>query len=1100
MVYLALIQSGRLTQGSPECIKEVIDNLQDMKTKRSYLQQICIGGVAHLIPQVDTERFEEGVFPGIQTELMLGWDKCTPDALLLLLLCRKHHKHLIGKAFLKEHWSRPKIITEKNFDNICQVVLKSSETYPVIHPVIPEVLEQFTKSELSVTEFWSHIVKLLFCSNHTRSTNLGLHIFCQVIPLVKTSQEVESVCCPSVLPLLVRHLDKKSNKDNPLHAMARQAMDSLVTFLQKCENGKIQHAMLTKLFDLKGERLCTEMNRVIDRITLHLTSEGAECYGNFLMKYFADAIEKRDNQEDIWSQKVILRLKDIVSEVRNLVTLKSNCTDHDRQLHLLQFLAVHSFWVVSKPTKIVHCTQTNRSLDTLTRKHIQDNFFKALNNLLVYKTEKSKPLSVIAYIHTAQRLMEYMQTLMETDSVAICLVTEQQNNMPHEWVSDWNKVLETMESVQTKHITANSDKMTTGHAFLLLLFYNITQLLVDPVTVSSHLEDVYGCLKNAFKSKRKSVSKKCCEDGEPEWIEVMTELLISMMSQGSILARTTAADVYMALADHITPDSVQLIIDVIMADDKDCCSGKECCSGLVSFEDVEDDEAFDEMKGVEEENGVEVGESDEEESESSESEESEEEEVVDEEFREKLRSALGPAAVAEESDSELEDLTDSEMFKLDPVIAAAFKGMKQAKAREKRNNKKQMLAFKIRLLDLLIVLAKEKMSADVVMDLNLPLLVLMLNGEKRIEERALGQHAQKLSQLMYRQAKELQSVSLDKEACTERIMDIIHFSTRTILSQSLVNCVSDACLLVIRLYLNMNADDVGPSPVKTRSQKESKKGKVDSSNTRHEEVMEIITDNLTHCLHGRSIKDKAGRELHLNPALFLNMFTKYPVLFWDVTSCLVKVYDDSSVKVYNKTQASAMLVHMLNKDVVEKIGEEVWTEFVTSTFTTLTKVICNTTKESYFEKLMHNILQILIKISTLAGSAQGCVLSTEAQKHLTDLLPRCSKENRRLARILLRKANPDFEMESSGKNDGSKKKKRKRKQRNEKSAEKINDNELKGGEDLPAVKKAKKEEDDENSAKKVKKAKKKKEVENSPKKVKKAKKEKCEEEKLLVTE
>ncbi|XP_069136083.1 myb-binding protein 1A-like protein [Argopecten irradians] len=386
MVYLALIQSGRLAQDSTESIKTVVSNLQDMKRKRSYLQQICISGIVHLIPQIGTETFQESVLPCIQKELMLGWDKCTPDALLLLLVCRRHHKNLVGKAFLKEHWSRSKIITEKSIDNIWQIVLKSSETYPVIHPVTSEVLDNLVKSDVSVGDFWSRSVNLLFCSNHTRSTNLGLHILSQIIPHIKTPGEAESVWCPTVLSVLMRYIDKKLHKDNPIHTMATKVTDSMVAYLQHCEDGKIQHAVLTKLFDLKGERVCPEMSRVIDRITLNLTSEGAVSYGNFLMKYFADNIVRRDNQEDLWSRKVIVRMKDVISEVRNLVTVKSTCTDHDRQLHLLQFLAVHSFWVVIKPTKIVHCTRTNRSIDSVMRKHIQDNFFKALNSLLVYRT------------------------------------------------------------------------------------------------------------------------------------------------------------------------------------------------------------------------------------------------------------------------------------------------------------------------------------------------------------------------------------------------------------------------------------------------------------------------------------------------------------------------------------------------------------------------------------------------------------------------------------------------------------------------------------------------------------------------------------------
>ncbi|XP_033747331.1 uncharacterized protein LOC117332508 [Pecten maximus] len=180
-----------------------------------------------------------------------------------------------------------------------------------------------------------------------------------------------------------------------------------------------------------------------------------------------------------------------------------------------------------------------------------------------------------------------------------------------------------------------------------------------------------------------------------------------------------------------------------------------------------------------------------------------------------------------------------------------------------------------------------------------------------------------------------------------------------------------------------------------------------------------------------------------------------------------------------------MLVNMLNKDVVEKLGEEVWTEFASSTFATLTKVICGTTKDNYFEKLMHNILQILIKISSLAGPAQGCVLSTDSQTHLIDLLPRCSKENRRLARMLLRKANPDFEKEPSGKkNEGTKKKKRKIKEDHANSSEKVEvstDIKVNGEVGGSPAKVKKIQGKDENVPVKVKKAKKKKDVKSAQK-------------------
>lgn len=1003
LVYLALVQSGRLAQDSADCIKSVVGYLLHLRTRRSYLQQICGNAVVQLIRQVDEDKFLSGVLPCVEKQLMIGWDRCTPDSLLLLLVvCHSKHQAHFGKLFLKEHWGYKKIIREKNFDRIWRVVLKTAETYPVIHSVTIEVIQEVARSKVSLGDFWSHGVDLLFCTNHTRSTNLGLHILNHILPRVTSPDEAESVLCPTVLTVLLRHVDKKINRNNPIHAMAVQTTENLIKYLQTCGDGGIQHAVLTKVFDLKGYRPSPDIARVVERITLNLTAEGAKLYGKFLLEYFCN--EKRGNQ---LSRETVSRLRDVVSEVRTLVTLQSTCTDHDWQLYLLQFLALHSFCVVSKPSQILHCSTTNWRIDDVMQNKFQNNFLKALNNLLVFKTEKTKSASVMAYIDICYSLVQYMQTLM-VGGDSVTLVMEQHGEIPEEWRADWNTAVNMCETVKTKHIVT-SDKTTAGHAFMLLLLYNTLQLMVDPDNASSHLQDIYGCLENAFKSKPKSKAPA----NQPAWIEVMTELLISMMSQGSVLARTTATDVYMALTDHHTPASVQLIVDVLMSD-KD---GKE---GPVSFEEAEE---------MEEEDVPENGHITKEEEASDETDESEsEEEEMNENFRQTVKSALGPAADDESGSEDLEDLSDSEMFKLDEVIAAAFRGMSRAKDKDKEKNKKQMLAFKIRLLDMLNVLAKGRISADIVMELNLPLLELILNGEKKKDERELGAHAQKLSSIMFKRAKELDCCNLDLERCKERIMEIIYFSTRPMLSKSLIKTMSDACLLMILLCLNVDPDKVTPSPVKTRSGKASRKREADSTQEyRHQHVMDIITKNLDSYVHGRTIKDKSGRNVQLNPALFLNMFARYPVLFWDVTTLLLNVHDNDSVRVYNKTQASAMLAVMLNKNVVERIGD-LWTEFAPLAFQTLSQVVCDTQKEKYFPKYMYNVLDILAKITSLATPAQDCVVSEEVRAKMIELHKCFNKDHRQIVRILLRKTDPSTESTASGEKKNKKSKKRKRKE------------------------------------------------------------------------
>lgn len=63
-------------------------------------------------------------------------------------------------------------------------------------------------------------------------------------------------------------------------------------------------------------------------------------------------------------------------------------------------------------------------------------------------------------------------------------------------------------------------------------------------------------------SNREKKIKISLDVSEPEWIEVVTELLLSMMSQGSNFARLAAKTTFSCLTDHVTPDSLGLITDV----------------------------------------------------------------------------------------------------------------------------------------------------------------------------------------------------------------------------------------------------------------------------------------------------------------------------------------------------------------------------------------------------------------------------------------------------------------------------------------------------------------------------------------------------------
>ena len=190
------------------------------------------------------------------------------------------------------------------------------------------------------------------------------------------------------------------------------------------------------------------------------------------------------------------------------------------------------------------------------------------------------------------------------------------------------------------------------------------------------------------------------DSSEPAWIEVVTEILISLLAQNNHLLRTTVGSVFSVLAKDLTQTAMGSLLEVISKkdDEKD--------------QDEEEDEDIEEMEEEEEENEDEEEEEDsdsDEEADSGNSEDEGEESKVNDEVLKKISTALGDHAAdvdgeESESDLEMDDIPDDELARLDEKLVEAFKalgGRKDKQGKKKEELKKMAnMHFQLRVLEL----------------------------------------------------------------------------------------------------------------------------------------------------------------------------------------------------------------------------------------------------------------------------------------------------------------------------------------------------------------------------------------------------------------
>lgn len=271
-------------------------------------------------------------------------------------------------------------------------------------------------------------------------------------------------------------------------------------------------------------------------------------------------------------------------------------------------------------------------------------------------------------------------------------------------------------------IEKNDTKSKVDNVFLILLYQLGLFLFSEPIHVKiakSSIKELKSCYEHYRKGKKKrSKAIKGDISNEPEWIEVLVEVLLSILSAESSVLRSVVQCVFRLLWEYLTPSSVGQIVSVIDPENE---------SNPLTHDDSDSENEDDASEGTE--NGKETDEESEQDEESDS--DAEDNDADDEEMRtpDQLRMAVQKAlgAAAPESDTESVDadmIDEEEGKKLDEALAEAFKQFHQGKGKKSkkdRKDKKALSDFRIRVLDLIDIYLEKDPAMDICLGMIAPL-------------------------------------------------------------------------------------------------------------------------------------------------------------------------------------------------------------------------------------------------------------------------------------------------------------------------------------------------------------------------------------------
>ncbi|NXT52896.1 MBB1A protein, partial [Pluvianellus socialis] len=733
---MALFQSGRLVKDQ-KALLESIQLLQQLAHHQAYLRDLPRKALIDIISQVPESVFEEVLFGILQNDLASAFT--SPDSLHLLLVGIQKFPGVLKPRNMKKMFGSSTVVNEENIPRLVELLqsVAKSEKKDKKLPDIALDLLQVSLKEGAFELFWKEVVEDGLLKEKSGPVSyLCYRLLGSALPFLSLDQ-LQMVLRGKAMQHYGEHV-LTSRLPNRFK-FAPDMETYLDEFLNGCGDPERQLAVMIGLSTLtnQGNPVFCSCSRVVR----HLQPVALQKYIDWLKDMFLrpdldccldiSNNRQRQNQENVnTAHYKIARLRRWVMHRLSTIIESPMKKEECLVMDISRFCFFHAFFEAKKKTSQISETNVVPSEPLGEQFHsIAENYFfgllQTLNTLAVLgDTAKAAALRE-KHIHgvTADGklwiflIVEYADKLLSSECVkAVKPFTKGQRDA-------WERTLQSVKNLQKKENKSDSAKVVAFQQLLLLMAIN---LFKDPSETIDVLSDLLNCTERAFGKEPK---KKKADSAEPGWVEVMVEILLSLLAQPSLLLRRISRSVFVRICPNLTKRGLQLILDVL-----DPYQEQNEESAVVVMEEskkkLKSAQATDEEGS---EDSSDEGDTEEE----NDSGDEEKNEEVDDNFRSQLMNVLqaGNALMTccfcilkKGGDDSDEDLDDEAMMALDKNISALFAEQQkriQAKKDEKDRIRKEAILrrdFKIKVLDLVEAFLTKQSENPLVFDIIEPLL------------------------------------------------------------------------------------------------------------------------------------------------------------------------------------------------------------------------------------------------------------------------------------------------------------------------------------------------------------------------------------------
>lgn len=702
LVCASILHANKLESASDSEIKKCIETLIGASHHKLYHSSLAYTFLLELLEKLSESQFEKIMWPLMQKEMKRPWEKQNINTAHFLIKCQSKYPTFVDEEFLSTSLQTNEILTPMAYKHFSRLFWSpTSAMIATTHPSYETLGNYLTTAlpEKKLLDFWQkEINEILLAPNKLKeivTLRLLTIIFNDGKIKSKTALALLSNSFIAMITKALRSGKQQKNNDFSQNVYNEffDAVKKYIALESNSESDKV--VIIQKFIDFPGVVVIEKYtpSRVIHKFIAQLKSEGVKELFEFYRNILLDRKAKNPKSKEGWLH---MEREHCVQMLQTLLVQKSVHSDSEWRAEQLQFLLKYGLFYVNKQTDAIVKERDSDVLPNDLAHKLKQAFFSSLQaKSQSIETEKATLLAIIEYCNKQVTAKSSNKTLRHA--------------LSDEALQAWNKMY--------TNVTAKKNtKKILYNVFDILLMHMGLQLFFDAKLAIFSIDDLEKCLvrsQNKLKSKSKTN-----ESNEAEWVEVVVDLFLQLLSQSKSFMRTVVDNVFPELCPWLTPAAVDQILLMLDMSEKNPLTPHS----TAEESDDDEDESENENESDEENNS---GESDGEES-------SDDEELTDADDEgtatDLLRSAVTQALGSEipETDTEsvdLNDLDDAEAERLDAALSDAFRAIRKKSGESKKKSKLErttnttVMHFRIRVLDLIEIYLKTSPSLAITLNI-----------------------------------------------------------------------------------------------------------------------------------------------------------------------------------------------------------------------------------------------------------------------------------------------------------------------------------------------------------------------------------------------